>query len=137
VELASYGGRQTPRVPSTMQRAHALHRARRSRRLRLTVHPEEVELIEEQARAVGMSVAAYLRAVVDRNQVHECFGSTATVDTWVALLRLAYTRYRIAELGRWRREHLQGASRPRGGEVSAADPLCRRAARAAPGGALP
>jgi len=53
---------------------------RRERDLRVPVRPDEAEVIEAQARAVGMTVAAYLRAVgsgyqpraiVDREQVNE------------------------------------------------------------------
>ncbi len=74
-----------------------MNRGRRSRRLRLTVHPEEAEIIEAQARAVGMSVASYLRAVgtgyqpralVDRDRVDAMLRVNGDLGRLGGLLKL-------------------------------------------------
>lgn len=72
-------------------------RKRRSRRLRLTVHPEEAEVIKARARAVGMSVASYLRAlgaayqpraVVDRERVEAMLRVNGDLGRLGGLLKL-------------------------------------------------
>lgn len=75
-------------------------RRRRARDLRVPVHPEEGEAIEANARAVGMSVAAYLRAVgagyepralVDREQIAELLRINGDLGRLGGLLKLWLT----------------------------------------------
>ena len=70
---------------------------RRDRDLRVPVHPEEAQIIEEQARAVGLTIAAYLRAlgtgyqpraVVDRDQVNEMLRINGDLGRLGGLLKL-------------------------------------------------
>jgi hypothetical protein len=73
---------------------------KRSRHLRVPVHPEEAATIEAQASAVGMSIAAYLRAVgtgyqpravVDRDQVTELLRVNGDLGRLGGLLKLFLT----------------------------------------------
>ena len=70
---------------------------RRERDLRVPVRPEEAQIIEAQARAVGMTIAAYLRAVgtgyqpraiVDRDQVNEMLRVNGDLGRLGGLLKL-------------------------------------------------
>ena len=72
-------------------------RRKRTRVLRVPVHPEEAEVIEAQARAAGLSVAAYLRnvgtgyeprSVIDRAQVHEMLRINGDLGRLGGLLKL-------------------------------------------------
>jgi hypothetical protein len=72
-------------------------RRKRSRHLRVPVHDEEAEVIEAQARAVGMTLAAYLRAVgagyrpravVDHDRVHEMLRINGDLGRLGGLLKL-------------------------------------------------
>lgn len=70
---------------------------RRDRDLRVPVRPEEAQIIEAQARSVGMTIAAYLRAVgtgyqpraiVDREQVNEMLRINGDLGRLGGLLKL-------------------------------------------------
>ena len=69
---------------------------RRERDLRVPVRPKEAQVIEAQARAVGMTIAAYLRAVgtgyqravVDRDQVDEMLRVNGDLGRLGGLLKL-------------------------------------------------
>jgi hypothetical protein len=70
---------------------------RRDRDLRVPVRPEEAQVIEAQARAVGMTIAAYLRAVgtgyqpraiVDRDRVNEMLRINGDLGRLGGLLKL-------------------------------------------------
>jgi hypothetical protein len=70
---------------------------RRERDLRVPVRPEEAQIIEAQARAVGMTIAAYLRAlgtgyqpraIVDREQVNEMLRVNGDLGRLGGLLKL-------------------------------------------------
>lgn len=70
---------------------------RRARHLRVPVFDEEGEVIEAQARAVGMSVAAYLRAVgqgyqpravVERDRIHDMLRVNGDLGRLGGLLKL-------------------------------------------------
>ncbi|HEX7478446.1 MAG TPA: conjugal transfer protein TraJ [Polyangiales bacterium] len=72
-------------------------RQKRARHLRVPVQPEEAQVIEAQARAVGMSVAAYLRAVgcgyqpralADRDQVDALLKINGDLGRLGGLLKL-------------------------------------------------
>lgn len=72
----------------------------RARDLRVPVHPEEGAAIEANARAVGMSVAAYLRAVgagyqpralVDREQIAQLLRINGDLGRLGGLLKLWLT----------------------------------------------
>jgi hypothetical protein len=75
-------------------------RRRRTGYLKVRVHPEEGAAIAAQARAVGMSVGAYVRAVgagyepravVDRDQVHEMLRINGDLGRLGGLLKLFLT----------------------------------------------
>ena len=70
---------------------------RRERDLRVPVRPDEAQVIEAQARAVGMTIAAYLRAVgtgyqpravVDHEQVNEMLRVNGDLGRLGGLLKL-------------------------------------------------
>ena len=70
---------------------------RRDRDLRVPVRPEEAQIIEAQARAVGLTIAAYLRAlgtgyqpraIVDRDQVNEMLRINGDLGRLGGLLKL-------------------------------------------------
>ena len=70
---------------------------KRRRHLRVPVHPEEAEVIEAQARSVGMSIAAYLRAVgaghqprsfIDHDRVHDMLRVNGDLGRLGGLLKL-------------------------------------------------
>jgi hypothetical protein len=72
-------------------------RRRRQRYLHIRVHAEEAEAIAAQARAVGMTVGAYVRAVaagyqpraiVDRERVHEMLRVNGDLGRLGGLLKL-------------------------------------------------
>lgn len=70
---------------------------RRDRDLRVPVRPEEAQVIEAQARAVGLTIAAYLRAlgtgyqprpIVDRDQVDKMLRVNGDLGRLGGLLKL-------------------------------------------------
>ncbi len=72
-------------------------RRKRARHLRVPVHPEEAELIEAQAKAAGLSIAAYLRnvgmgyrprAAVDHEQIQEMLRINGDLGRLGGLLKL-------------------------------------------------
>jgi hypothetical protein len=75
-------------------------RRKRSRDLRVPVFPEEADAIAAQARAVGMTVAAYLRAVgagyqpravVDRERIDDMLRVNGDLGRLGGLLKLFLT----------------------------------------------
>ena len=75
-------------------------RRKRARHLRVPVHPEEAEVIEAQAKAAGLSIAAYLRnvgmgyqprATVDHEQIHEMLRINGDLGRLGGLLKLWLT----------------------------------------------
>ena len=101
-------------------------RRKRVRHLRVPVHPEEAEVIEAQARAAGLSIAAYLRnvgqgyqprAVVDQDQVQEMLRINGDLGRLGGLLKLwltddakleQYPRGQIAKAVRSALERIEG-----------------------------
>ena len=101
-------------------------RRKRARHLRVPVHPEEAEVIEAQARAAGLSIAAYLRnvgqgyqprAVVDQDQVQEMLRINGDLGRLGGLLKLwltddakleQYPRGQIAKAVRSALERIEG-----------------------------
>lgn len=72
-------------------------RRKRARHLRVPVHPEEAALVEAQAAAAGLSIAAYMRnvctgyqprSVVDREQVREMLRINGNLGRLGGLLKL-------------------------------------------------
>jgi hypothetical protein len=97
VRLPYRGAQSAQRVMSGATSGAKPTSRRRERDLRVPVRPEEAQIIEAQARAVGMTIAAYLRAVgtgyqpraiVDRDQVNEMLRVNGDLGRLGGLLKL-------------------------------------------------